>query len=196
MASAVGHPSPSSDEPITALVEGTRRLAEEMDRFVVMFNRYRAHLEKSEHKLQAAVRLQAAARGFLVRHTTRKMRAAINPAPSTIPSTASLGVTATHTVQPALTTGMVVPTSGKCSPKFSRLDELDMAPPPAPAVSSVLSPVLVSLDRPSVLLKLAVGLFPWDPGGRCQLHRPLSKLPARGRAIHQGRERCDVGAPL
>ena len=57
MASAVGHPSPSSDEPITALVEGTRRLAEEMDRFVVMFNRYRAHLEKSEHELQAAVRL-------------------------------------------------------------------------------------------------------------------------------------------
>jgi hypothetical protein len=160
MASAVCHPSPSSDEPITALVEGTRRLAEEMDRFVVMFNRYRAHLEKSEHELQAAVRLQAAARGFLVRHTTRKMRAAINPAPSTIPSTASLGVAATHTVQPALTTDMVVPTSGKCSPKFSRLDELDMAPPPAPVVSSVLSPVLVSLDRPSVLLKLAVGLLP------------------------------------
>ena len=98
MASAVGHPSPSSDEPITALVEGTRRLAEEMDRFVVMFNRYRAHLEKSEHELQAAVWLQTAARGFLVRHTTRKMRAAINPAPSTIPSTASLGVAATHTI--------------------------------------------------------------------------------------------------
>ena len=57
MASAVGHPSPSSDEPITALIEGTRHLAEEMDRFVVMFNRYRAHLEKSEHELQAAVRL-------------------------------------------------------------------------------------------------------------------------------------------
>jgi hypothetical protein len=54
MASAVGHPSPSCDEPITALVEGTRRLAEEMDCFVVMFNRYRAHMEKSEHERQAA----------------------------------------------------------------------------------------------------------------------------------------------
>jgi hypothetical protein len=46
MASTVGHPSPSSDEPITALVERTRRLTEEMDRFVMMFNRYRAHFEK------------------------------------------------------------------------------------------------------------------------------------------------------
>jgi len=55
MASAIGHPSPSSDEPITALVEGTRCLAEEMDRFVMMFNHYCAHLEKSEHELQAAV---------------------------------------------------------------------------------------------------------------------------------------------
>jgi hypothetical protein len=82
MASAVGNPSPSSDEPITALVEGTRRLIEVMDRFVVMFNCYNAHMEKSEHELQAAVWLQAAVRGFLVRHTTRKMRAAINPAPS------------------------------------------------------------------------------------------------------------------
>ena len=86
MASAVGHPSPSSDEPITALIEVTRRLAEEMDRLVVMLNRYRGHLEKSEHELHAAVRLQAAARGFLVNHATRKMRAVINPAPSTIPS--------------------------------------------------------------------------------------------------------------
>jgi hypothetical protein len=72
------------------------RLVEEMDHFVVMFNRYRAHLEKLEHELQAAVRLQAAAREFLVRHTIRKMRAAINTAPSTIPSIASLGVAATH----------------------------------------------------------------------------------------------------
>jgi hypothetical protein len=61
MASAVSHPSPSCDEPITALVEGTRRLAEGMDRFVVMFNHYRAHMEKSEHELQATVRLQVAA---------------------------------------------------------------------------------------------------------------------------------------
>ena len=169
MASVVGHLSPSCDEPITALIEGTRHLTAEMDHFIVMFNRYRAHMEKSEHELQAAMQLQAAARGFLVRHTTRKMRAAINPAPSTIPSTASLGVAATHTVQLALMTGMVVPTSGRRSPKSSRLDELDMAPPLAPVVSS-LSPVLVLLDRPNVLLKLAVGLFPWDPGGRRQLH--------------------------
>jgi hypothetical protein len=54
MASVVFHPSPSSDEPITTLVEGTRCLAKEMDRFVVMFNRYRAHMEKSEHERQAA----------------------------------------------------------------------------------------------------------------------------------------------
>jgi hypothetical protein len=60
-----------------------------------------------------------------------------------------------------------------------------MAPPPPPVVSSVLSPVLVSLDRPSILLKLAVGLFPWDPGGRRQLHLTLSKLQARGRAARQ-----------
>jgi hypothetical protein len=72
MASTVSHPSPSYDEPITALVEGTRRLVEEMDHFVMMFNRYCAHMERSEHELQAAVRLQAAARGFLVRNTTRK----------------------------------------------------------------------------------------------------------------------------
>jgi hypothetical protein len=37
--------------------------------------------------------------------------------------------------------GMVVPTSSRRSPKSSRLDELDMAPPLAPAVSSILSPV-------------------------------------------------------
>ena len=61
MASAVGHPSPSSDEPITALIEGTRHLTAEMDHFIVMFNRYRAHMEKSEHELQAAMQLQAAA---------------------------------------------------------------------------------------------------------------------------------------
>jgi uncharacterized protein (DUF4213/DUF364 family) len=94
MAYAISHPSPSSDETITALVEGTRHLVE----------------EKSEHELHVAVQLQAAARGFLVRHTTRKIRAAINPAPSTIPSTASLGVA---TVQPVLTMGRVVPTSGR-----------------------------------------------------------------------------------
>jgi hypothetical protein len=211
MASTVGHPSPSCDEPITALVEGTRRLAEEMDRFVVMFNRYRAHMEKSEHEVQAAVRLQAAARGFLVRNTTRKMRAAINPAPSTIPSTASLGIGATHTVQPALTTGMVVPTSyvnappdhkfpiistsGRRSPKFSRLDELDVAPPPTPAVSSVLSSVLVLLDRPSVLvdcyiLKLAVGLFSWDPGGHSchsNLFHILTKVSRDVKGLTRGR---------
>ena len=51
MASMVGHPSPSSDEPITALIEGTLSLAEEMGRFVEMFNRYRAHKEKLEHEL-------------------------------------------------------------------------------------------------------------------------------------------------
>ena len=61
MASAAGRPSPSCDEQITALVEGTHRLKEEMDRFVLMFTRYCAQLEKSKHELQAAVRLQAAA---------------------------------------------------------------------------------------------------------------------------------------
>jgi hypothetical protein len=90
---------------------------------------------------------------------------------------------------------MAMPTSGRRSPKSSMLDALDMAPPPTPAIS-VLSPVLVSLDRPSVLLKLAVGLFPWDPGGRRQLHRPLSKLPARGQAASQGRGRCYVGPTI
>jgi hypothetical protein len=86
-------------------------------------------------------------------------------------------------------TGMVVPTSGRRSPKSSRLDELDMAPPLAPAVSSIMSHVLVSLHRLGVLLKLAIGLFPWDLGGRRQLHRPLSKLPTRGRAARHGGER-------
>jgi hypothetical protein len=64
----------------------------------------------------------------------------------------------------------IISTSGGRSPKFSRLDELDVAPPTTPAISSVLSSVLVLLDRPNVLvdyyiLKLAVGLFPWDPRG-------------------------------
>jgi hypothetical protein len=77
-------------------LRGLTCLAEEMDHFIMMFNRYRAHLEKSEHELQVAVRLQATAREFLVRHATRKMRVAINLAPSVIPSTVSLGVAATH----------------------------------------------------------------------------------------------------
>jgi hypothetical protein len=55
---------------------------------------------------------------------------------------------------------------------------------------------LVSLDRPSVLLKLVVGLLSWDPGGRHQLHRLVSKLLARGRAARQGRGRCHVGAAV
>ena len=81
-----------------------------------------------------------------------------------IPSTASLGVAAPHTVHPMLTIAADV------HQKFSRLDELDVAPPTTPAIFSVVSSVLVLLDRPSVLvdcyiLKLAIGLFPWDPGG-------------------------------
>jgi hypothetical protein len=195
MASAVSHPSPSCDEPIIALVEGTRRLAEEMDHFVMMFNSYRAHMERSEHELQAAVRLQAAARGFLVRNTTRKMWAVINPVPSMIPSAASLGVATTHTVQPALTTGIVVPTSSRCSQKFCRLDDLDVAPPPTLAVSSVLSSILVLVDRPSILvdcyiLKLIVGLFPWDPEGhscRSNLFHILTKVSQDVKGITRGR---------
>ena len=149
MASAAGRPSPSRDEQITALVEWTHHLAEKLDRFVLMFISYRPQLEKSEHELQAAVLLQAAARGFLLRHSTRKMWAAVNPAPSTIPSTATL--ISDFIVQPTLTTdvtasSMVMPTSyvnaapdqtipiistSGLSPKFSRLDELDVAPPQA-----------------------------------------------------------------
>jgi len=97
-----------------------------------------------------------------------------------------------HAVQLALMTAADV------HQKISRLDELDVAPPPTPAIS-VLSSVLVLLDRPSILvdcyiLKLAVGFFPWDPGGHRQPHRPLSKLPPRGRAARQVGERCDAEA--
>ena len=88
-----------------------------------------------------------------------------------------------------------MPTSGGRSPKFSRLDELDVAPPPTPAVSSVLSSILVLLDRPSVLvdcyiLKLAVGLFSWDPGGyscRSNLFHILTKVSRDIKGLTRGR---------
>jgi len=57
-----------------------RRLQEDMDRVTMMINRVCAQLEKSRHERLVAVRLQAVARGFLVRHATRKLRVAIQPA--------------------------------------------------------------------------------------------------------------------
>jgi hypothetical protein len=47
------------------------RLEEKWDQFVVMFHRYK---EKTEKELQAAVRLQAAARGFLARRQVQSLR--------------------------------------------------------------------------------------------------------------------------
>jgi hypothetical protein len=61
MASTVGHPSPSCDEPITTLTEETHCLTKEMDWFVVMFNCHHANMEKSEQEVQATVWLQAVA---------------------------------------------------------------------------------------------------------------------------------------
>ena len=63
-------PSPTPDA-FTRLEESFGRFAEQWDQFVVMFHRYK---EKTEKELQAAVRLQAAARGFLARRQVQSLR--------------------------------------------------------------------------------------------------------------------------
>jgi len=51
-----------------------------MDRATTMINCVCAQVEKSRHERLVAVRLQAVARGFLMRHATRKLRVTIQPA--------------------------------------------------------------------------------------------------------------------
>ena len=139
MASAV-------NDAIGALADGMRRLTEDMDRFVVMFNRYVEKLERERLAavlLQAAargllarrrvrslreeavVRLQAVARGFMVRLTTRKMRAAIRTA-------LSIGCpSSVHTPPPAtITPPTAVPSS---PPLFA---------------ASISSPLLLPISSP------------------------------------------------
>uniref|UniRef100_A0A804MN19 Uncharacterized protein n=1 Tax=Zea mays TaxID=4577 RepID=A0A804MN19_MAIZE len=71
---SAAHPSPppaaapsaaaTPSHPPSPTPDAFTRLEEKWDQFVVMFHRYK---EKTEKELQAAVRLQAAARGFLAR---------------------------------------------------------------------------------------------------------------------------------
>uniref|UniRef100_A0A804QLM2 Uncharacterized protein n=1 Tax=Zea mays TaxID=4577 RepID=A0A804QLM2_MAIZE len=57
--------------PPSTTLDAFTRLEEKWDQFVVMFHRYK---EKTEKELQAAVRLQAAARGFLARRQVQSLR--------------------------------------------------------------------------------------------------------------------------
>uniref|UniRef100_A0A804NX88 Uncharacterized protein n=1 Tax=Zea mays TaxID=4577 RepID=A0A804NX88_MAIZE len=63
-AATPSHPPSTTPDAFT-------RLEEKWDQFVVMFHRYK---EKTEKELQAAVRLQAAARGFLARRQVQSLR--------------------------------------------------------------------------------------------------------------------------
>ncbi|XP_035817944.1 uncharacterized isoform X2 [Zea mays] len=75
------HPSPppaaapsaaaTPSHPPSPTLDAFTRLEEKWDQFVVMFHRYK---EKTEKELQAAVRLQAAARVFLARRQVQSLR--------------------------------------------------------------------------------------------------------------------------
>jgi hypothetical protein len=188
-----------------------RRLAEEMDHFIAMFNRYRAHKEKTQHELQAAVRLQAAARGFLARRRVQSLRgvqhlAVISPA-ITLPSSEERAAVRLQAAgRDFLVRRMVrkmrmllsvsLQQIAACTfnqsgspihPAAPTKEEIWVCGLPVTQTTSTtqqqaptaLAPTLVLLDRASVLvdcyiLKLAVELFPWDPG-RC---RHLPRHPA------------------
>jgi hypothetical protein len=70
-AATPSHPPSPTPDAFTRLEESFGRLAEKWDQFVVMFHRYK---EKTEKELQAAVRLQATARGFLARRQVQSLR--------------------------------------------------------------------------------------------------------------------------
>uniref|UniRef100_A0A804PT58 Uncharacterized protein n=1 Tax=Zea mays TaxID=4577 RepID=A0A804PT58_MAIZE len=70
-AATPSHPPSPTPDAFTRLEESFGRLEEKWDQFVVMFHRYK---EKTEKELQAAVRLQAAARGFLARRQVQSLR--------------------------------------------------------------------------------------------------------------------------
>lgn len=70
-AATPSHPPSPTPDAFTRLEESFGRFAEKWDQFVVMFHRYK---EKTEKELQAAVRLQAAARGFLARRQVQSLR--------------------------------------------------------------------------------------------------------------------------
>jgi hypothetical protein len=65
------HPPSPTPDAFTRLEESFGHFAEQRDQFVVMFHRYK---EKTEKELQAAVRLQTAARGFLARRQVQSLR--------------------------------------------------------------------------------------------------------------------------
>jgi hypothetical protein len=87
MTCAASDPSPSLNHTIAAIFECSRHLADEEDLWTAMLACFCTQME-------ATVRLQVAAQGFLVRQTTMATQAAINPVPSMIPVPAptSLGV--------------------------------------------------------------------------------------------------------
>jgi hypothetical protein len=70
-AATPSHPPSPTPDAFTRLEESFGRFAEKLDQFVVMFHRYK---EKTEKELQAAVRLQTAARGFLARCQVQSLR--------------------------------------------------------------------------------------------------------------------------
>uniref|UniRef100_A0A804NE36 Uncharacterized protein n=1 Tax=Zea mays TaxID=4577 RepID=A0A804NE36_MAIZE len=70
-AATPSHPPSPTPDAFTRLEESFGRLAEKWDQFVVMFHRYK---EKTEKELQAAVRLQTTARGFLARRQVQSLR--------------------------------------------------------------------------------------------------------------------------
>jgi hypothetical protein len=70
-AATPSHPPSPTPDAFTRLKESFGRFAEQWDQFVVMFHRYK---EKTEKELQAAVRLQTAARGFLARRQVQSLR--------------------------------------------------------------------------------------------------------------------------
>jgi hypothetical protein len=65
------HPLSPTPDAFTRLEESFGRFVEQWDQFVVMFHRYK---EKTEKELQAAVRLQTVARGFLARRQVQSLR--------------------------------------------------------------------------------------------------------------------------
>jgi hypothetical protein len=71
VAATPSHPPSPTPDAFTRLEESFGCFTEKWDQFVVMFHRYK---EKTEKELQAAVRLQTAARGFLARRQVQSLR--------------------------------------------------------------------------------------------------------------------------
>ena len=178
----------ATNDALCALAEGHRLMSEQLRPMSTTLDHLR--VEKSSEE-QAAVRLQAAGRGFLVRRAVRKMHMLLS---------LSLQCAISHSsspIRPAAPIEIEVRVWGL--PARRPTSATQQHAPTVVAASVVLAPALV-LDRSSVRTGCyilhpssdknpAVWLFPWDPG-RCRLlPRPVT-IQLEGELGLQGRGRC------